>query len=116
MSESLIFAHFLFFGERCEWIAHFAHQKWATMSDSLRSLREMSDVSESLISLTKNEGMSESLIFLSESLICSFLYKKQAICSEIKLANSQPCSIVTVNAHLVLSNAHFKFQIAEKNV
>ena len=39
MSESLIFAHFLFFGERCEWIAHFAHQKWATMSDSLRSLR-----------------------------------------------------------------------------
>ena len=29
MSESLIFAHFLFFGERCEWIAHFAQIKWA---------------------------------------------------------------------------------------
>ena len=52
---------------------------------------EMSDVSESLISLTKNERMSESLIFLSKSLIRSFLGKKQAIRSEIKWANSQPC-------------------------
>ena len=32
-------AHSLFFGERCKWIAQVAHQKWATMSDSLRSLR-----------------------------------------------------------------------------
>ena len=67
MSKSLIFAHFLFFDERCErfthdhsfplsdvskllrslfkneWcerIAFVAHQKWATMSDSLTSLRE----------------------------------------------------------------------------
>ena len=24
MTEALIFAHFLFSGERCEWIAHFA--------------------------------------------------------------------------------------------
>ena len=66
MSESLIFAHILFFGEQCEQfphnhsfplsdvskslrsltknercagIAQFAHQKWATMSDSLTSLR-----------------------------------------------------------------------------
>ena len=52
MSESLIFAHFLFLvrdvseslislksNEWCEWIAHFAHQKWATISDLLRSLR-----------------------------------------------------------------------------
>ena len=63
---SLIFAHFLFFGEQCERFAHYpsfplsnvskslrsltkneqcertaqvAHQKWATMSDSLTSLR-----------------------------------------------------------------------------
>ena len=56
---------------------------------------EMSDVSESLILLTKNERMSESLIFLSESLICSFLDKKQAICLEIKWANSQPCIKIT---------------------
>ena len=67
--------------------AHFAQIKWATVSDSLRSLKtnerpwanrsgrseEMSDVSESLISLTKNErpwairsGRSEEM---SESLI-----------------------------------------------
>ena len=36
VSESLIL---LKSNERCEWMAHFAHQKWATMSDSLRSLR-----------------------------------------------------------------------------
>ena len=52
MSESLIFAHFLFFRWAMwvhrsfrsnqmsdEQMAHFAHQKWATMSVSLRSLR-----------------------------------------------------------------------------
>ena len=59
MSDSLIF------GERCEQIAQVAqvtHQKWVTMSDSLRLL-------------TKNERMSELLVFLSESLICSFFRK-----------------------------------------
>ena len=50
MSKSLIFAHFLYFGERCE---RFAHD---------RSL-PLSDVSKSLRLLTKNERMSESLIF-----------------------------------------------------
>ena len=49
--------------ERCEQITQVAHQKWATMSDSLRSL-------------TKNEQMSKSLVFLSESLIHSFFAKK----------------------------------------
>ena len=44
------FIHSLFFGDRCERIAQVAHQKWVTMSKSLRSL-------------TKNERMSESLIF-----------------------------------------------------
>ena len=44
-----IFAHFLFFGERCQWIPHFAQIKWAMwanpsfrslkMNDSLRLLR-----------------------------------------------------------------------------
>ena len=104
MSESLIFAHFLFLmsnvseslislksNERCERIPHFAHKNerpWAIHSG--RS-EEMSDVSKSLISLTKNERMSESLIFFSESLIRSFFDKKRAIRSEIKWANSQPC-------------------------
>ena len=77
VSESLIL---LKSNERCERIAQVAHQKWATMSDLLRSL-------------TKNERMSESLIFLSESLIRSFLDKKRAIRSEIKWANSQPCEM-----------------------
>ena len=62
-------------------------QPWAIRSS--RS-EEMSDVSESLILLTKNERMSESLIFLSESLICSFFDKKQAIRSEIKWAIPSP--------------------------
>ena len=80
----------------------------------------MSDVSESLILFTKNEqpwairsGRSEEMSdreriaqvahqkgaiewiahFLSELLIRSFMDKKRAIRSEIKWANSQPCSI-----------------------
>ena len=68
------FAHSLIFGERCE-------QKWATMSNSLRSL-------------TKNErpwanrsGRSQKM---SESLICSFFRKKRGIRSENGWANSQP--------------------------
>ena len=98
-------AHFLFFGEGCEWIAQVAHQKWAMWANRLGRSPKMSDherfalvaqrkwviVRESLRSLTKNERICESLIFLSESLICSFLGKKQAICSEIRWANSQPC-------------------------
>ena len=60
-----------------EQFAQVAHQKWATMSESLRSL-------------TKNERMSESLVFFSESLIRSFLDKKQAVRSENRCANSQP--------------------------
>ena len=53
MSESFIFAHFLFSLTKNEW-------PWAICSG--RS-EEMSDVSELLISLTKNERMSKSLIF-----------------------------------------------------
>ena len=104
MSESFILDHFFFFGERCEWIAHFAKIKWAMwancsgyspkMSDHERfaevAQRKWAIVRESLRSLTKNEWMSESLIFLSESLIRSFLDKKRAILSENKWANSQP--------------------------
>ena len=54
MSESLIFAHFLFFGERCGWIASFAQIKCSSHSE---------EMSVSLILLTKNERMSESFIF-----------------------------------------------------
>ena len=101
MSESLIFAHFLFLGEWYEWIAHFAQIKWAMWENCSFRSPKMSDheqfaqrkwaiMSKSLRSLTKNERMSESLIFLSKSHICSFLDKKRAIRSEIKWANSQP--------------------------
>ena len=58
----------------CERFAQIAQEKWATVSELLRSLRgneqlwtirsgpleKMSDVSKSLISLTKNEWMSDS--------------------------------------------------------
>ena len=58
----------------CEQFAQIAHDKWVTVSKSLRLLRgnegwwaicsgrseEMSDVSESLILLTKNEQISDS--------------------------------------------------------
>ena len=69
MSESLIFTHFLFFGEQCEWIAQFTQIKWAMSKNerpwaicSGRS-EELSEVSELLILLPKNEQMSELLIF-----------------------------------------------------
>ena len=89
MSESLIFAHFLFFGERCEWIAHFAQIKWAMWANSSGRSPKISDhegfaqvaqrkwaiMNESLRSLTLNERMSELLIFLSKSLIRLFLGK-----------------------------------------
>ena len=43
ISELLIFAHFLFFGELCEWIAHFAQIKWGMwVNRSFRSPK-MSD-------------------------------------------------------------------------
>ena len=54
--------------EQCEQIAQVAHQKWATMSDSLRSL-------------TNNEQIRESLVFVQQIahslIICSFFCKKK---------------------------------------
>ena len=60
-----------------ERFAQVAHQKWTTMSKSLRSL-------------TKNERMSKSFIFFSKSLNRSFFCKKRAIRSENRWTNSQP--------------------------
>ena len=109
MSESLIFAHFLFFGQQCEWIAHFPQIKWAMWVNCSFRSPKMSDHewfaqvdqrkwamwanrSFCLPKMSKWENRS---FFLSESLICSFLDKKQAICLEIKWANSQPCIKIT---------------------
>ena len=43
MSESFIFAHFLSFGEQCEWIAHFAQIKWAMWANRSGRSPKMSD-------------------------------------------------------------------------
>ena len=63
-------------------------------------------MSESLRSLTKNERMSESLVLLSESLICSFFRYKQAIHSENRWANSQPCSSDTFPVIYCIDTVH----------
>ena len=104
VSKLLIFAYFLFFGEWCEWIAHFAQIKWvmrANLSPKMSNHEQFAQVaqrkwaimSESLRSLTKNEQMSVLLIFLSKSLIGKFLDKKRVTCLEIKSANSQPWNL-----------------------
>ena len=59
-----------------------AHQKWATMSKSLRSL-------------TKNEQITH---FLSQSLIHPSCHKKRVIHSENRWANSQPCFLADVTS------------------
>ena len=66
MSKSLIFAFLmsdvseslisLKSNERCEQIAQVAHQKWATMSNSLTSLRGNVPMSESLIFVLKTSN------------------------------------------------------------
>ena len=69
--------------EPCERIPHFAHQKWATMSDSLRSL-----IGNERCERIAHQKWANELIahFLTELLIHSFLDKKQAIRSKIKSA------------------------------
>ena len=49
-------AHSLFFGERCEWIAQVAHQKWAMWANRSGRSPKMSAMSVSLRSLRGNEG------------------------------------------------------------
>ena len=117
MSESHIFAHFLFFGERCEWIAHFAQIKWAMWANRSFCSPKMSDHERFAQDVQRkwamwanhafrSPKMSEwvnRLIFLSESLICSFFEKKWAILLDIKWANSQPWTYL--NLSLFLENA-----------
>ena len=87
-------AHFLFFGERCEWIAHFAQIKWAMWANCSGRSPKMSDVSESLRSLTKNEqpwairsGRSEEMSHRERiAHVCSPKMSKWVNCS-IFLAN-----------------------------
>ena len=90
----------------CEQFAHIAHEKWATVSESLRLLRgnerswairseEMRDVSESLISLTKNEQK----ILAKKSKILFYYVLLKALKKNRqneRIANSQPWRIVYV--------------------
>ena len=55
-------AHFLFFGERCEWITQVAHHKWAIWVNRSGAQRKWAIVSELIRSLTK----------MSEWVNCSF--------------------------------------------
>ena len=117
------FAHSLFFGEQCEQIAKVAQQKLAMWANpSGRSLKMSNNkrfaqvahqkwgtMSESLRSLTTNEWMSESLVYLSKSLLRSFFRKKRAIRSENQWANSQPCKMNT--NHM---SAGYNFYFLEK--
>ena len=79
------FTNSLFFNERCERIAQVPHQKWATMSESLRLLTKNEQIGRFFEQidhlLTKNEQMAH------------FFCKKRAICSENRWANSQPCTV-----------------------
>ena len=84
MSESLIFAHFLFFGERCEWIAHFAQIKWAMWANPSFRSPKMSDHERFTQVAQRKWAM------WANNSFCSFFDKKRTIRSEIKWANSQP--------------------------
>ena len=86
VSESLIS---LKSNEWCEWIAHFAHQKWATMSNSLRLLRG-NEWCERIAHFAHQKWANEWIAHFFEQIIRSFLDKKRAIHSEIKWANSKP--------------------------
>ena len=91
MSDSLIFPHFFFFCERCEWIAHFAQIKWTMWSNRSFCSPKMSNherfaqvaqrkwavwANRSFRSLKMSKWVNLSV--LSESLICSFFYKRFA--------------------------------------
>ena len=71
VSESL---RLLTKNEQCEQISQVAQQKWATMSDLLRSLREneRSWANCSGRSPKMSKWANEQIVFLSESLIRSF--------------------------------------------
>ena len=91
----------------CKQIDQVTHEKWATMSESLRSLmakeqhnsRQKSNheriaqvahgnrvtVSGLLMSLMKKERMSKSLVFLNELLIRSFAHKNKWFPKKIRI-------------------------------
>ena len=91
VSESL---RLLTKNEQCEWITQVVHQKWATMSNSLRWLRGNERLwANRSVRSPKMSEWANCRVFFSKSLIWSFLGKKRAIRLENQLANSQPCNL-----------------------
>ena len=69
MSESLIFAHFLFFGERCEWIAHFAQIKWAIRSGRWEEMSDRERIAQVAHQKWANEWIAHFFERIAHSLI-----------------------------------------------
>ena len=96
MSESLIFAHFLFFGEQREWIAHFAQIKWAMWvnrsfrSPNMSHHERFAQVAQRKWAMWANEWIAHFFEQIAHSLIFG---QNRAIRSEIKWANSQPWAV-----------------------
>ena len=65
---------------------------------------------ERIAEVTHQKWVSESLIFLSESLVRSFLSKKQVICMEIRWANSQPWTTVYKNKNVKINKHPAEYQ------
>ena len=113
--------------ERCERIAHVAHQKWAnewiacifericSENHWANSQPSIFDVTESLRLLTKNERMSESLVFWANRSFTHFFAKKRAIRSENRRANSQPCIISQNYLKVSRCKVQFLLQLCLKN-
>ena len=74
VSESLIL---LKSNEQCEWIAHFAHQKWATMSDSLRSLR-WNEQCERIVHFAHQKWANEWIAHFFERIAHSLIFGQKA--------------------------------------
>ena len=99
---------FLFFNEQFEQIAQVAHQKWATMSDSLRLLtkneqpwancsgRSPKMSNHERIAQVAHQKWANRLLFWANRSFAHFFAKKRAFRSENRWANSQPCIIRTI--------------------
>ena len=77
MGKSLIFTHFLFFGERCEWIAHFAQIKWVMWANRSGRSPKMSD-HERFAQVTHDKWAN-----------CSFFYRVNCLFALLFTKNKQ---------------------------
>ena len=86
-----------------KWFAQVAHQKWATISESLRLLTKNEGLSTNCSGRsTKMKDWANWWFFWANRSFNSFFRKKQAIRSENRWANSQPC--IELILHLYETN------------